>query len=385
MKKLIILGCTGSIGQTALKALENDKSPIEIVGLSAYTKLNKLLEIAKKFSVKTIATPLADVEFIQRAKSLNIKVFTSIEDMIVATESDLVLNGIAGTAGLKSSIATLSSEKDLALANKESIVMAGKLLKELAKNKNKKIFPVDSEHSCLAELIQAHGKDNVDKLFITASGGPFRNYSLSQLEKITPLQASNHPTWKMGKKISIDSSTLANKALEIIEASILFDFPPTKIEPIINPTSQVHSLIGLKNGQTYAQISQPNMTFPIMNAIYKAFNYSYELSPPTSIFSFLGKGLKLEFYPLDQKRFPMIRLGFECLNSSKASPIVFNAANEVAVNKFCLGEINFLQIPILVEDVLIKMGSQNQTQTFEEIFEIDRKTREIGEKLSKTL
>ncbi|MDD4082799.1 MAG: 1-deoxy-D-xylulose-5-phosphate reductoisomerase [Sphaerochaetaceae bacterium] len=270
------------------------------------------------------------------------------------------------------------------MANKESIVMAGYLLKELAKNNNKKIFPVDSEHSCLAELIEAHGRNKVDKLFITASGGPFRNFSLNQLKGITPLQASNHPTWKMGKKISIDSATLANKALEIIEASVLFDFPSNKIVPIINPTSQVHSLVNLKNGQTYAQISQPSMVFPIMNAIYKAFGFSYELSPLTSIFDFMGNGIKLEFYPMDQKKFPMIRLGFECLNSSKGSLIVFNAANEIAVNKFCLGEINFLQIPILVEKTLIKMGNQTLTDTFEDIFEIDRKTREIGEKLSKT-
>ena len=384
MKKLIILGCTGSIGQTALKALENDKAQINIVALSAYTNFNKLLEIAKKFSVKIVATPLANLDNIQKAKDFGIKVFNSIEEMIKCTEADLVLNGIAGTAGLNSSIVSLSTGKDLALANKESIVMAGKLLKELAKKNNKRIFPVDSEHSCLEELIEAHGRNNVDKIFITASGGPFRNYSLNQLKKITPSQASNHPTWKMGKKISIDSSTLANKALEIIEASILFDFPSSKIEPIINPTSQVHSLIGLKNGQTYAQISQPDMTFPIMNAIYKAFKYSYEIEPPTSIFSFLKNGLSLEFYPMDQKKFPMIRLGFECLNSSKGAPIVFNAANEIAVNKFCLKKINFLQIPILVEKTLSRIGPQNSTSTFEEIFEIDRKAREIGEKLSKT-
>jgi len=384
MKKLIILGCTGSIGSTALKALENSVAPIKIVGLSAYLNLNNLLTIANKFSVKNIATPQADLNFIQKAKNFGIKVFTSIDEMIKSTEADLVLNGIAGTAGLKSSITTLSTGKDLALANKESIVMAGYLLKELAKKNNKKIYPVDSEHSCLAELIEAHGRNKVDKLFITASGGPFRNFTLSQLKEITPLQACKHPTWKMGKKISIDSSTLANKALEIIEASVLFDFPSNKIETIINPTSQVHSLVSLKNGQTYAQISQPSMVFPIMNAIYKAFGFSYEQTPPTSIFDFMGDGMKLEFYPMNQEKFPMIRLGFECLNSSKGSPIVFNAANEIAVNKFCLGELNFIQIPILVEKTLIKMGNQTQTDTFEDIFEIDRQTREIGEKLSKT-
>ncbi len=238
-RRVIILGCTGSIGSTALASLKAYRESFEIVGVSAHVDYQKLFEIAQEWNVRNVC--LSSSQFDKDATHLNTSKhrfflgFQGLFDMIDATEADIVLNGIAGAPGLPATFHALESGKDVALANKESIVMAGEVLFNTARRFGKTVFPVDSEHSALYHLIQAHGRKTIDSLVITASGGPFRDFPKERFLSITPEMAVAHPTWKMGAKISIDSATLANKGLEVIEAAYLFGFNSERIEVVIHP------------------------------------------------------------------------------------------------------------------------------------------------------
>ncbi|MFA7190417.1 MAG: 1-deoxy-D-xylulose-5-phosphate reductoisomerase [Sphaerochaetaceae bacterium] len=377
MKTLIVLGCTGSIGTTALSLLSGLQDRIRVVGLSAGMRYEQMLLDAKQFGCKMIETPVCDPDFEYKCSIEGIKLFHSSEDLIQSCDADLVLNGISGARGLEASIAALSSGKDLALANKESMVMAGPLLNQLAHSLGRRIIPVDSEHSAIYELAKAFGSDSIDKLIITASGGPFRNIPRSKLSSVTVEQAANHPTWKMGRKISIDCATLANKALEVIEAGMLFGIGAERILTVIHPQSEVHSMVSLRNGQTYAQISSPTMRFPILNAIFDDFGFEFDKPLSKPLFECAGE-VHLDFYPMDFERFPLVKCGFECLGKGGFWPIVFNAANEVAVDAFCRGLIGFDRIDHLVMDALCACSFTGKLASFDDVFECDRKARELA-------
>ena len=253
MKKILVLGCTGSIGSSTLDIIENEKEMFICCGLTAHSKKDELSALSKKFQCPSLLTNNADEK--------------DYKNFISSCKPDIVVNGIAGSPGLLPSKVTLELGIDLALANKETVVMAYPLVKALSEKTGAKIIPVDSEHSAIFSLINQCGKENSDRILITASGGPFRNFTKEQLENVALEMALNHPTWKMGPKITIDSSTLANKGLEVIEASYLFDKPADKIDVVVHPQSIIHSMVRTNDGMIYAQASDPDMKHPIISAL----------------------------------------------------------------------------------------------------------------------
>lgn len=267
--------------------------------------------------------------------------------MIRETEADIVLNGIAGADGLMPSVTVLESGKDLALANKESIVMAGDLIKRIARDNGRIIIPVDSEHSALFQLLKDRPREHVVEVVLTASGGAFRETPLEELQYVTVKQALVHPTWSMGMKITIDSATMANKGLEVIETHHLFDIGIEKIRVLLHPQSYVHSLIRTKEGSLYAQISRPDMRMPIQNALSYPELYNSYIDP----FDLIGKSL--DFNEVDKKRYPMLEMAYQVMsNGFSALPVVYNAANEVAVAAFIKERIDYVTIPQIVEKAL---------------------------------
>jgi 1-deoxy-D-xylulose-5-phosphate reductoisomerase len=295
-------------------------------------------------------------------------------DAIRRCKADIAVNGIAGSAGLEPSLACLDAGMGLALANKETLVMAGPLVFEKAKQKNVKIIPVDSEHSAIFKLIEAHGSENVEEIILTAAGGPFRKFSLEKLKTVAPAEALAHPTWNMGPKITIDSASLANKGLEVIEAVRLFNFPPDKIKVCVHPQSIVHSLIRLKDGAVYAQMSKPDMRLPIHEALY-----SPETSPsPFGLLDF--SNLTLAFEKPDMEKFPMLGLAYKACSLGPLYPAVYNAANEIAAEAFLKGAIPFLEIPRIVGYVL---DDDWPTDVFDlaSILDADRKARDKAREL----
>ena len=266
--------------------------------------------------------------------------------MIEETRADIVVNGISGSAGFLPSIAALKTGKTLALANKETLVMAGSLVKKIAKENRAAIIPVDSEHSAVFQLSRAFGEEAIESVILTASGGPFRDLSMEELSRVTPKDALRHPTWNMGKKITIDSSTLANKGLEVIEAHHLFGLAPEKIKVLVHPQSYVHSLIETRDGMQYAQIGKPDMKVPILNAL--CFPDDCAWTPGR----FSLAGMSLTFAGPDTQRFPLLELAYECLRRGESWPLVYNAANEAAVAAFLDGSIPFTAIAQLVSKTL---------------------------------
>lgn len=341
MKKAIILGATGSIGQSALNIARGHKDKLEICGLHAHRSAAALETLAKEFPSAKTALSQTNTRFKASWQGNN-----AIEELLKNTEADIVLNGIAGSAGLMPSIWSLENNKDLALANKESLVMAGPLLRALAAQQKRAIIPVDSEHSALFFLLQNRPAQHIKELILTASGGPFKDFTAAELEKAEPKSAMRHPTWNMGKKISIDSASLANKGLEVIEAYRLFDMPLDAIKVIVHPQSSVHSLIKTSDGALYAQISRPDMRLPIQNALLWP-DLVLEKHAELNL-----EGLALNFEAPDLKRFPLLPLAFEACKKGDPYPIVYNAANEVAVELFCRRRIKFTEMAQVVESAL---------------------------------
>lgn len=368
-KRIIILGCTGSIGQSTIELVREFPDLFEIVGLQANTNEQKLLELAKEFSCtqlcltgKNIGADVLNSRIIFYGKS-------SVNNLIKNTDADIVVNGISGAAGLIPSVTTLECGKNLALANKETMVLAGNIINKIAEENNVKILPVDSEHSAIFSLIEKCGKDNIANITITASGGPFKNLTKEELNEVTLEQALNHPTWNMGPKITIDSATLANKGLEVIEANQLFGLSAEKINVVIHPQSLIHSLVQTKDGQFYAQISKPDMRHPILSALTypEIIENSLEQVDFSNPFS-------MEFQPPRYENFPMLKLAFDALKKGNSYPIVYNAANEIAVAAFRNKQIKFTDIAKAVENVMNFDWSKTST-TIEEVVEVDCEAR----------
>lgn len=370
-KRVLILGATGSIGTSAIDVIRHYPDLFELVGISGHHNEEKLLQIASEFNCKNIC--LSGLELSSDILNSRIQFYgtTGLNEIIEQTNANIVLNGISGMSGLLPSIAVIKKGIDLALANKETLVMAGEYVQKLAKKNKCKIIPVDSEHSAIFSLIENFKANNVSKIVLTASGGPFKDYTYNELKTVTVEDTLRHPTWNMGKKITIDSATLANKGLEVIEASVLFNLPPSKIQVAIHPQSLVHSLIQLNDGVLYSQISKPDMKHPILNA----------LTYPTIMENYLEKldltqDVNLSFSAPRMKDFPMLYLAYQCLNKKGAYPIVYNAANEVAVSAFISGQISFLDIPRITEKVLQSDWTE-EPSSIEEILTIDGKAREL--------
>jgi 1-deoxy-D-xylulose-5-phosphate reductoisomerase len=378
MKKTAVLGATGSIGKSALDVIAHNKDEFKPVLLSAHNSLDKLEEAGRRWPE---AQKICSGQPGGRERLL-----AAIADC----GADRTINGISGAAGLEPSRAAVESGSDLALANKETLVMAGPLVIKRANEKNVTIIPVDSEHSCVFHLLEAHCKNTgnlagLDEIILTASGGPFRNYSIEEMEKVSPKAALAHPTWNMGAKISIDSASMANKGLEVIEASRLFmlsngqPFPPEKIKVVIHPQSIVHSMIKLKDGEFYAQMSRPDMRLPILKALYWPKMPPSEGSDTWGFGSLGFDALTLEFYQPDPQRFPMLPLAYETVKKGGLYPCAYNGANEAAVAAFLAGRIGFLDIGRITRYVLDRDWSAEPAD-IASVMEADRRARILAEK-----
>jgi 1-deoxy-D-xylulose-5-phosphate reductoisomerase len=372
-RKVIILGATGSVGTTALKVLDSYKDYFEVVAISAHTNIRKLVDISNQWQCNALclsghSSITSFSQFDIDKKNLYVGQ-DGLAEMIKNVDADIVLNAIGGSAGIMPSFATCQAKKDLALSNKESVVMAGSLLLSEALKYNVKIIPVDSEHSTLYSLLGAFGTEEVNQLVLTASGGPFRSWSKERFKEVTFEMAVAHPTWKMGPKISIDSATLANKGLEVLEAVSFFGFDSSKVEVVIHPQSIVHSLIRMKNGSLYAQLSPPDMSLPIMNALKGDKFKMRDLVRPLDF-----TDLKLSFSAPDFDKFPLLKLAYSCAAAQKAYPIAYNAANEVAVESFIEGKITFDKIASLV-DLSLQKDWHHTFNSLEEVVEIDNLAR----------
>ena len=361
MKRVLVLGCTGSIGTNTLNIIKYMPEDFKLCGVQAHSNKDRLMAIAESAKCPYLLTSENNSQ-------------EAFEKLIEKSKPDIVVNGISGAAGLLPSKIMLENGLNLALANKETIVMAGDLIKELAYDKSVKIIPVDSEHSAIFCLSEKIGKENISKIIITASGGPFRTLTKDELEQVTIEQALNHPTWQMGKKITIDSATLANKGLEVIEAAKLFDVSSDNIEVVVHPQSLIHSLVRTNDGMLYAQISEPDMKHPILNALTWPQNRENYLEP----FDLFDK--TMTFFKPRMQDFPMLSYAFECVKFGKAYPIAFNAANEVAVNAFLQEKISFQAISRVVRSVLDKNWN-HKIKSFDDVFTADNEARKYTAEL----
>jgi 1-deoxy-D-xylulose-5-phosphate reductoisomerase len=374
-KNIAILGSTGSIGCNALDVVEKLGPPYRAVALSAHSQTQKLAEqVARhKPAAVAITDDSAPKGVIDRIIGLGAEVFLGCDGMVkLATrpDVDIVLAAVVGAAGLPAVLAAVKAGKTLALANKESLVVAGSLLIPEARARKVPILPVDSEHSAVFQALQCGRMSEVSRVILTASGGPFRTASRQQMERATLADALNHPTWRMGNKITIDSATMFNKALEIIEACWLFDLPPDKVEVVIHPESVIHSMVEFVDGSVIAQLSPPDMRTPIQYA----FTYPHRAAGVSRRLD-LTSAFKLHFEPPDPDRFPALRLAYDVAKGGGTLGAVLNAANEAAVAAFCDGRIPFGQIARLVEHTITQHEVQAQP-TLDDLLKADRWARD---------
>jgi 1-deoxy-D-xylulose-5-phosphate reductoisomerase len=351
MKRVAILGSTGSIGCSALAVAEAYPDRIEVVGLAAGENAERFAEQVRKFRPRAVAMATAPALAGSQAafgEDLRFDVeAVGVEGLVaVAThpDVDIVLFASSGTAALDAVLAAIDAGKTIALANKEVLVMAGAVVIEAARRKAVSILPVDSEHNAIHQCLHGRQPHEVDRLILTASGGPFRGLSRADLARVTPEDALRHPTWVMGPKITIDSATLMNKGLEVIEAHWLFDVPADRIDVVVHPQSIVHSMVELKDGSVIAQLGITDMRLPIQYA----FSYPDRWDGTLERLDLTRAG-RLEFMPPDPQRFPCLALAFRALRDGGSLPIVLNAANEIAVNAFLEHRLPFTGIPRLIE------------------------------------
>src|SRR3954447_479289 len=375
MRRLVIVGSTGSIGTQALDVVERS-AELQVVGLTAASSADPVLEQAARFGVERIA--LADEDAAAKASERWTEghVLAGAEgliELITETECDLVLNALSGSAGLGPTVAALGEGIDLALANKESLVVGGELVMALAEATGAQIIPVDSEHSALFQLLGSERPGTVERLVLTASGGPFRGRT--DLEDVTREEALRHPTWDMGGKITIDSATLMNKGLELIEAHHLFGVPYEQIDVVVHPQSIVHALVHLNDGASLAHLGYPDMRVPISYALHHPDRL--DVPVPTLDLTEVGE---LSFEAPDADAFPCLRLAREAAAAGGTAPCVLNAANEIAVHAFLAGRLAFLGIPAVIEEPRGRLEPR-PVRAFESLYEADREARAVAGEL----
>jgi 1-deoxy-D-xylulose-5-phosphate reductoisomerase len=374
VRRLLILGSTGSIGTQALDVLSRSDD-LELIGLSAERSWETLIEQASAHEVKRIA--LVDEAAAARAAEAwtDGEVLSGPEGLVrlvVESGADLVLNALVGSAGLGPTVATLGEGIDLALANKESLVVGGELVSALAEATGAQITPVDSEHTALHQLLSGQSPGAVERLTITASGGPFRGRTHAELQDVTVKQALNHPTWAMGGKITIDSATLMNKGLEVMEAHHLFGTPYERIDVVVHPQSLVHGLVQLADGAMLAHLGPSDMRIAISYALHGGESVDLPIEPLD-----LAAVGELTFEPVDEAAFPCLRLAREAALAGGTAPCVLNAANEVAVHAFLEGRLHFNGIPEVIERTLAGLPVA-PVRAFESLYEADREAREVA-------
>jgi 1-deoxy-D-xylulose-5-phosphate reductoisomerase len=376
-RRLLILGSTGSIGTQALDIVSR-ADDLEVVGLSAERSWEPLVAQAREHGVQRIA--VADPHAGARAAEAwtDGEVLVGAEGLVrlvLESRPDLVLNALVGSAGLGPTVAALGEGIDLALANKESLVVGGELVMQLAEATGARILPVDSEHSALHQLVAGERPGSVEKLVLTASGGPFRGRTRAELEDVTVEQALDHPTWAMGGKITIDSATLMNKGLEVIEAHHLFGVPYDRIDVVVHPQSIVHAYVTLVDGAALAHLGHPDMRVPIAYALNDPERVDVPVRPLD-----LAEVGALTFERVDEQAFPCLRLAREAATAGGTAPCVLNAANEVAVHAFLQGRLGFLGIPAVIEGTLERLPAL-PVRAFESLYAADREARATAAEL----
>ncbi len=347
-RNVVLLGATGSIGESTLRVIRKHQDRLKLIGISAHQQGEKLCQIAHEFGVKNVH--LGHEQDIREDLPAETNFSTgsdALNELAALEQADLVVVAVVGAAGLAPTLAALEAGKDVVLANKESLVVGGELVMETARRTGAKILPADSEHNGVFQCLHGQPEKSLDSIILTASGGPFRDFSLEQLSSVTPEQALKHPNWSMGPKITVDSATMANKGLELIEAHWLFGLPAERLKVVIHPPSLVHAIVQFKDGCTLAQMSPPSMTFALQNALLfpdrmEGVEQGLDFSQP----------LELSFSPPSPDKYPCLKLAQDCLAKGGTAPLVFNAANEVAVAAFLRNQIGFTEISDIIESTL---------------------------------
>jgi 1-deoxy-D-xylulose-5-phosphate reductoisomerase len=387
MKRIAILGSTGSIGQSTLSVIASNPERFELVTMAAGANVDSALEQARRWKPKVLSLA-SEHSAEQVSKQLKSEGLGHIEivsgeagTVRVAThkEVDFVVSAIVGVAGLKATYEAVKAGKAIGLANKECMVAAGELITAEARKQGKPLLPIDSEHNAIHQAMRGGRLSEVERVWLTASGGPFLHTPQADFEKITVAQALNHPTWKMGRRITIDSATMMNKGFEVIEACRLFDLPPAKVSVIVHPQSTIHSMVEFNDGSILAQLSVTDMRLPILYAL------TYPDRVPSDLRFDVLSLKKLDFYPPDFAKFPCLRLAYEAAEAGGAKSIALNAADEVAVAAFLNNEIGFADISKVVEQTIGETPGRHP-ESIEEVLSLDAQARELArQKLSHQL
>jgi 1-deoxy-D-xylulose-5-phosphate reductoisomerase len=382
LKKLAILGSTGSIGQSALDVVRAHPDKLCVVGLAGGLNAERLLQQAAEFSPKVVAMATEDaLRSVSCGYHAEQAIAGSAGLIAVAThpDVDIVICASSGTAGLEAVLAAIDATKTIALANKEVLVMAGALVMAAARKRGVSIFPVDSEHNAIHQCLHGRRHEEIRRIILTASGGPFRQMSAAGLAGVTPAAALQHPTWRMGRKITIDSATLMNKGLEVIEAHWLFDLPAGQIDVVIHPQSIVHSMVELMDGSIIAQLGGADMRLPIQYAC----SYPDRWDAPVARLD-LTATAPLEFHTPDVTRFPCLALAYRALEAGPSHAVILNAANEVAVASYLNEQISFLSIPRVIEQAM-DAHTAVSVSTLDEVRDLDRWARRYSQNLVRGL
>ncbi len=373
MKRLVILGSTGSIGVNTLNVVREFPHKFKVTALTVNKNVEELAKQVSEFKPEKVF--IKDEVALEEFKKINkhpVKIFSGpsgLTDIAKDDDYDIMVSALVGFAGLAPTIEGIKLGKRIALANKETLVVAGELINKLCSVHHSEIIPVDSEHSAIFQCMVGEKKDDVEKLILTASGGPFLMKSISELQNVTVSEALDHPNWSMGNKITIDSATMMNKGLEVIEAHWLFGLPQEKIDVVVHPQSIIHSMVEFIDGSIKAQLSMPDMKLPIQYAL--SYPERFSSSFVETNFPKLGS---LTFFEPEFEKFKCLKLAFDVLNAGGTSPCILNAANEIAVSSFLKGNIKFLDIPVLIEKALNKIENHSSPD-IETIFECDTITR----------
>ena len=391
-QSVCILGATGSIGESTLKVLQQHPDKYSVFAVTAYSRLEKLVEICKQFHPQVAVVPSTQQDRLaQLFKQHQIdytEILTDEAGLVAVAEHpqvDIVMAAIVGAAGLMPALAAIKTGKTVLLANKEALVMSGRLFMDAAHQHGAKVLPVDSEHNAIFQCLPAEAQDSlgrcdlsaagVEKILLTGSGGPFRYTAVSELNAVTPEQAVAHPNWSMGRKISVDSATMMNKGLEFIEAKWLFNAAPEQIQVIIHPQSVIHSMVQYRDGSVLAQMGQPDMRTPIAHALGFPERVVSGVKPLD--FSNIGE---LSFIQVDFDRYPCLKLAIDACWAGQGATTALNAANEIAVDAFLNGQIRFTQIYTVVAEVLSGLTDVN-INTLESILAVDTKARETASQI----
>ena len=379
-KQIAILGSTGSIGTQALQVIAEHSDLYEVYALTANNQVELLIEQARKFMPEVVVIA-NEAKYIQLKEALNdlpIKVYAgddALAQVVEAAPIDIVLTAMVGFAGLKPTINAIRAKKKIALANKETLVVAGELINDLTQQFGSAILPVDSEHSAIFQCLVGEVGNNVEKIILTASGGPFRTYNLSQLKTVTKVQALKHPNWDMGAKITIDSASMMNKGFEVIEAKWLFGLKPEQIDVVVHPQSIIHSMVQFEDGAVKAQLGVPDMRVPIQYA----FSYPDRLHSSFDRLDFSTCG-NLTFEKPDTTRFRNLALAYEALHQAGNMPCIVNAANEVAVAAFLRNRVSFLGMSDVIEKVM-QTVSYIKTPTYDDYVATDAEARRVAKEI----